>query len=95
MSSTQWLKQQMILPRALLDANEQLVVFVDERVHQRAVIGRQQRNQQLEARSFRQRQQPREMTLALLAFLARDGDDAGLRVDAVDVFRQIGDLAAA
>lgn len=87
-------QQQMILPGALLHANQQFVVFAHERVHQRAIIGWQQREQNSEAGGFRQFQSAREAALVLFALLARGSNDAALRVDAVEVVRQTGDLPA-
>ncbi len=72
-------QQQMILPRALLDADEQFVVFVDQRIHERLVIGWQQRDQKGESGMLRQLQRARDLALALFAFLPRGRDDARLR----------------
>lgn len=42
-------QQQVILPGALLNADEQFIVFVDQRIHERLVIGWQQRDQKGES----------------------------------------------
>ena len=59
-------QHQMVLPRALVYAGKQIIVFLDERLHQRLVVRRQPRRDGGQARVFRQLHQPREVALALL-----------------------------
>ena len=61
-------QQQMVLPGALLDADEQFVVFLHERLHQGTVIRRQQRHDGGEGGGFRQIQPARDLALLLFAF---------------------------
>src|SRR5262249_53958104 len=46
-------EQEMILSRALLDAHEQFVVFIDERLHERPMLRREQRQQGRKTRVLR------------------------------------------
>ena len=87
-------QQQMVLPGALLDADEQFVVFLHERLHQGTVIRRQQRHDDGEDGGFRQIQLSRDQALALFAFGSCGGDDVSLIVDGGNARQKILSLAA-
>ena len=83
----------MILARAMVDADEQVVVFLDERLDQRPVFGGQAGRNGGEGRILRQPQLEGDVALVLFAFAARGGDGIGLGIDGGDALEQVLGLA--
>ena len=82
-------QQQVVLPYALLDPLEQLIVLLYQRLHQRPVIRRQLWQNQGKIRIVREPEIAREHPLALLPLQPRRSHDRGLVIHARNAVEQI------
>ena len=78
-------QQQMVLARAMMYSHEQFVIFLDQCLDQRTVIGGEAGNDDGKPGVLAQPHEPRHITLMLFAFAAHSGDGFGLGVDIGDV----------